>query len=116
MALTFDQRNAIERLRENESLTDNLTDTDARALLDWAQKQIIANTDSTLVQAAVSAANASGLEGVQLLLAQASTFLAQQLAAHSATSPPTSALPAPPSPPAQAAPAPDTAATPSIQA
>ncbi len=70
---------AIERLYENESLTDNLTDQDAKALLEWAQQQIISNTEGEMVTAAVSAANASGEQGVQALLTQASTFLAQEL-------------------------------------
>lgn len=81
MELTPDQENAIARLYENESLTENLTDQDARALLEWAQGQIAASTDDTLVRAAVSAANASGEQGVQALVTQASTFLAQELAA-----------------------------------
>lgn len=119
MALTSEQTNAIERLRENESLTDNLTDTDARALLDWAQNQIIGNADPKLVQAAVSAANASGLQGVQPLLAQASTFLAQQLAAHGSTvattpNPPTSPpQPITVAPPSQATPGPAAPTAPS---
>lgn len=78
MKLTSAQKNAIEQLYENESLTSNLTDDDAHALLDWAQNQITANADSNLVKAAVSAANASGIHGAAQLLAQAAAFLAQR--------------------------------------
>jgi hypothetical protein len=67
----------IERLYENESLTDNLHDADAKALLKWAEEQIRNNTDGELVTAAVSTTNQSGTEGVQALLSQASAFLAQ---------------------------------------
>jgi hypothetical protein len=79
MELTPEQENAIARLYENESLTENLTDRDAQALLEWAQGQIVANTDDALVRAAVSAANSSGEQGVQALVTQASTFLAKEL-------------------------------------
>lgn len=78
---TPEQKLAIERLYENESLTENLTDGDARALLDWAEQQIAANTDDQLVQAAVSAANQSGQAGVQSLLLSANSFLAQEVSA-----------------------------------
>jgi len=81
MKLTAQQRAALERLHESESLTDNLTDADAQALLDWAQQQIIADTDGDLVRAAVNAANTSGAQGAQILLAQANATLAQELAA-----------------------------------
>ena len=74
-----DPQTLIERLYENESLTDNLTDTDAKALLKWAEKQILASQNSELVTAAVSHANQSGSEGVQALLADADIFLAQAL-------------------------------------
>jgi hypothetical protein len=84
MELTSEQKMKVERLIENESLTDNLMDDDAKALLEWAQQQIIANRDDTLVRAAVSAANQSGEEGAQALVAHANTFLAQELAAHTA--------------------------------
>ncbi len=69
----------IERLYENEALTDNLTDTDAKALLKWAEQQILASQNSELVTAAVSHANQSGSEGVQALLADAGAFLAQAM-------------------------------------
>lgn len=80
MELTPEQQNAIARLYENESLTENLNDQEARALLEWAQGQIAANTDDSLVRAAVSAANSSGEQGVQALVTEASTFLARELA------------------------------------
>jgi DNA primase len=81
MKLTAQQRAALERLHESESLTDNLTDADAQALLEWAQQQIIADTDDDLVRAAVNAANTSGAQGAQILLMQANATLAQELAA-----------------------------------
>ncbi len=81
MELTPEQKISIERLYENESLTDNLTDNDARAVLEWAQQQIIAETDGELVKQAVRAANQSGETGVASLIAQASAFLGPALAA-----------------------------------
>lgn len=97
MEPTPEQKQAIERLYENESLTENLTDTDARALLSWAQEQIASNADDKLVQAAVSAANNSGEQGAQALLLSADTFLAQEVAARSndSTATTTSAAPLP---------------------
>ena len=77
--MTPEQQALIERLYENESLTDNLTDADAQALLKWAEEQIRNETDGELVTAAVSNANQSGAEGVQALLTQASTFLVHEL-------------------------------------
>lgn len=84
MELTPEQQNAIARLYENESLTENLDDQSARALLEWAQGQIVANTDDALVRAAVSAANTSGEQEVQALVTTASTFLAQEISARDA--------------------------------
>lgn len=81
MELTSEQKMQIERLYENESLTDNLTDADARAVLQWAQQQILAATDGEMVAAAVRAANESGETGVAQLVAQADTFLAHELEA-----------------------------------
>lgn len=81
MELTPEQKMSIERLYENESLTDNLMDADAKALLEWAQQQIISDADGELVKQAVSVANQSGVEGVQALINNASTFLAQELTA-----------------------------------
>jgi hypothetical protein len=81
MELSSQQKMSIERLYENESLTDNLTDQEAKAVLQWAQQQIASNTDGELVKAAVSAANQSGEQGAQALLAQATTFLVQELQA-----------------------------------
>lgn len=86
MELTTEQQNAIARLYENESLTDNLDDADARIVLQWAQEQIIAHNDGELVQAAVNSANQSGAQGAQALVAQANTFLAQGLEARAQNS------------------------------
>ncbi len=84
-----DQQQAlVERLYENESLTDNLDDADAKALLQWAEQQIRSDTDGTLVTAAVSFANQSGTAGVQALLLQADTFLAQEISARAANAAP----------------------------
>lgn len=79
MELSSEQKRSIERLYENESLTDNLTDDEAKAVLNWAQEQITANHSGELVTAAVSAANQSGEQGAQALLAQANVFLVQEL-------------------------------------
>lgn len=78
--MTPEQKMNIERLYENESLTDNLNDADAKGLLQWAEQQITANTKAEVVTAAVQAANASGAQGVQALVSQASAFLAQAVA------------------------------------
>lgn len=95
MKLTSSKKNAIAQLYENESLTSNLTDSDAHALLEWAQNQITANADSKLVQAAVSAANASGIQGAPQLLAQAAAFLAQRAGTSNTPSPAIDNSPAP---------------------
>lgn len=95
MELTLAQQNAIARLYENESLTENLDDQSARALLEWAQGQIVANIADALVRAAVSAANSSGEQGVQALVATASTFLAQEIEARDAATAQADAPPAP---------------------
>ncbi len=84
--MTPEQQALIERLYENESLTDNLTDADAQALLKWAAEQIENATDGELVMAAVSNANQSGGEGVQALITQASSFLTKELRARAAAS------------------------------
>lgn len=81
MELSSEQKSSLERLYENESLTDNLTDADAKAVLQWAQQQIIADTDGDLVRAAVNAANESGQAGAQLVVMQAANFLTQELQA-----------------------------------
>lgn len=77
--MTLEQQALIERLYENESLTDNLTDTDAQALLKWAAEQIQNDADGELVTAALGNANQSGVAGVQALVTQASSFLTQAL-------------------------------------
>ncbi len=79
MELNREQRAHIEQLQETESLTDNLTDTEARALLDWAQTQIASNADLDSVKSALSAANASGEAGIEPLLARAAAFLNTQV-------------------------------------
>lgn len=81
MELTPEQKKEIERLHENESLTDNLDDASAQALMKWAEDRITANTDSQLVTAAVSAANQSGEASVEALVGNASAFLAQAASA-----------------------------------
>lgn len=82
--MTPEQQTLIEQLYENESLTDNLSDVDAKALLKWAEEQVQNETDGELVTAAVSNANQSGVEGAQALLTQASAFLVQELHAREA--------------------------------
>jgi hypothetical protein len=79
MELTPEQSSALDRLAENESLTDNLTDEPARALLDWAQQQILKNFDSQIVTAAVSAANQEGDASAQTVVNRASKFLSQAI-------------------------------------
>ncbi len=96
MALTPEQRMQIERLYENESLTDNLDDASAQAVLKWAEEQIRADTASQLVTAAVSAANQSGAQGVQALLVEAGTFLARELAVAGKAAAPTTSSDASP--------------------
>ncbi|MBI4674583.1 MAG: hypothetical protein HY741_23305 [Chloroflexi bacterium] len=73
------QQALIERLYENESLTSNLTDAEAKPLLQWAEAQIRDGANAELVIAAVNAANQSGAEGIQALLVQARAFLKQHL-------------------------------------
>lgn len=80
MELTPEQKMSVARLYDNESLTDNLMDQDAKAMLEWAQEQIIANKDEALVKAAVRAANLSGQEGAHTLIAHANAFLDQEAA------------------------------------
>jgi len=82
--MTPEQQALIEQLYENESLTDNLSDVDAKALLKWAEEQVRNETDGGLVAAAVNNANQSGVEGAQALLTQASAFLVQELHAREA--------------------------------
>lgn len=69
----------IERLYENESLTDNLTDAAAKTLLHWAEQQLCDNTDETLVVAAVGFANTCESTAPDAILTQAQTFLTEQL-------------------------------------
>lgn len=85
MKLTPELKAQIERLYENESLTDNLDDAAARAVLKWAEEQIRGRADPGLVTAAVSAANQSGEQGARALVAHAGTFLTQELRAGAAT-------------------------------
>ncbi len=93
MELSSEQKMALERLYENESLTDNLADADAKALLQWAQKQILDNTDSELVATAVRAANESGEMGVQAVIAQAASVLTQELTARQMNTAPKTTTP-----------------------
>lgn len=79
MELSEEKKQRLERLSENESLTDNLTDDDARALLKWAEQQILSDVDGELVASAVRSANQSGVKDSNALLAEASAALAQEL-------------------------------------
>lgn len=78
----------IERLYENEALTDNLTDGAARTLLHWAEQQLCDNADETLVTAAVSFANSSDSADPHALVVQAQSYLSEQLRAHETDSTP----------------------------
>jgi len=104
MDLTPEQKRGIERLHENESLTDNLDDASAQALLDWAEDRIRADTDSSLVTAAVSAANQSGEASVQALVNNASAFLAQELSVRTQAGAPGEGGASAPAPLAESAP------------
>lgn len=105
MALTDQQAAAIERLRENESLTGNLTDKPAMAVLAWAEEQIHASAVYEDVVAAVRAANRTGTEDVDEALGAAQKSLVAALAARGVTlaPPPAETTPAP-SPSVDAAP------------
>lgn len=94
----------IERLYENESLTDNLSDAGAKALLGWAEAQLRENTNEAMVTAAVGFANTSASADTSALLAQAQTFLKQELHAQETTDarPVDPANPSPEPPPAAA--------------
>lgn len=77
MALTDQQKADIDRLRDNERLTSNLTDRSAQAVLDWAEGQIAAGMTYETVVASLKAANRTGTEDPALALAAAHTWLAQ---------------------------------------
>ncbi|MFN8481592.1 MAG: hypothetical protein U0768_00870 [Anaerolineae bacterium] len=104
MALTEQQASAIERLRANESLTGDLTDRPATAVLQWAEEQIQANVVYEDVVAAVRAANRTGTEEVDEALGAARKSLAAAQAARGAAPPAAATVPAPPPPPSQTAP------------
>ena len=104
MALTEQQTAAIERLRENESLTGNLTDKPATAVLTWAEEQIKASAVYEDVVAAVKAANRTGAEDVDEALGAAQKSLATALAARGMTLTPPAPEPAAAAPPAPSAP------------
>lgn len=94
----------IERLYENESLTDNLGDAGAKALLGWAEAQLRENTNEAMVIAAVSFANTNAGADTSALLAQAQTFLKQELRAQETTDAgPVGSADASPEPPPAAA-------------
>lgn len=99
-ALSERQQRAVERLSEDESLTEDLTDEPARALLKWASEQAsalagdAARSDEQVSEAlkelrkAVRAAAASGETDGAKLVDQAATALAKAIkpAAESSTS------------------------------
>ncbi|MFN8470622.1 MAG: hypothetical protein U0822_00250 [Anaerolineae bacterium] len=117
MALTEQQAAAIERLRGNESLTGNLTDRSATAVLAWAEEQIRANAVYEDVVAAVRAGNRTGAEDVDEVLGAAHKTLAAAQAARGApssaplTESAAAATPAPAAPSPQPAPAEPAAAS-----
>ncbi len=76
MTLTSQQKADINRLRDNEMLTGNLTDAAARAVLAWGEDQIAAGTPYEAVVAGVKAANRSGAEDPALALSAATSMLA----------------------------------------
>lgn len=73
--MTEDQRAAIERMHENESLTGELTDPQARALLGWGEEEIQAGKSPDAVFAAIRTANKSGAQSESELLAVAQSHL-----------------------------------------
>lgn len=75
MAPNARQRDALERLHSNESLTDNLTDDAARAVLKLAEQRILEGVPGETVFEAVSAANNSGAETPEAALAQVTAAL-----------------------------------------
>lgn len=75
MPPTEEQLAALERLREHESLTDNLTDAPAKALLNWAEQQILRGVPADSVFAAVRAANRSAAQSDESALAVAQAAL-----------------------------------------
>ena len=104
MALTEQQAAAIERLRENESLTGNLTDKPAMAVLAWAEERIKASAVYEDVVAAVRAANRTGTEDVDEALSAAQKSLDAAIVARGALAATPPGVPAtvapPPAPPA----------------
>ncbi len=101
MALTEQQAAAIERLRENESLTGNLTDKPAMAVLAWAEEQIKASAVYEDVVAAVRAANRTGTEDIDEALSAAqksldAAIITRGVPATVAPPPAPPALPVPP--------------------
>lgn len=118
MALTEQQAAAIERLRGNESLTGNLTDKAATAVLAWAEEQIAANAVYEDVVAAVRAGNRTESDDVtQVMDAAHKSLAAAQAARPPAPSPPSAeappaAAPPPPSPATSPTPSPGVAQSP----
>lgn len=93
MALTPQQKTDIYRLRDNETLTGNLTDAAATAVLEWAEGQIAAGVAYDTVVAGVRAANGAETEDPAVALAAANQSLA------AAAPPRTTAAVAQPAPP-----------------
>ncbi|MDZ7379370.1 MAG: hypothetical protein ONB06_08485 [candidate division KSB1 bacterium] len=76
MSLSAEQRAALERLYENETLTSNLTDASAAAVLKWAEEQLNANAPEEKVLAALRHVNDAALTDPQQAVAAAQLFLA----------------------------------------
>ncbi len=92
MTLTPQQKADINRLRDNEMLTGDLTDSAATAVLAWAEGQLAAGVAYDTVVAGVKAANYTGTEDPALALAAANQLMAARSTEHaiapSASDPP----------------------------
>lgn len=73
--MTEEQRAAIERMHENESLTGELTDPQARAVLAWGEEKIQEGESPDAVFAAIRTANKSGMQNESDLRAVAQSHL-----------------------------------------
>ncbi|WP_110518554.1 hypothetical protein [Herpetosiphon llansteffanensis] len=73
--MSLERLAAFERLANNERLTDNLTDTTAKALLRWAEQQIEAGVAEDEVLQAAHHANRDDLVDVTGVLAAANAAL-----------------------------------------
>lgn len=66
-----EMRHALEKLANDESMTDNLDDAAAKALLRWAEQQILAGNNPREVQTAARLANRDDLDGADAVVAVA---------------------------------------------